>query len=113
MRPLRVIGRRQQGIPETCLGCAFGFLGTGKRGEDVDHAEAEVELAGLDLRGFQQQVEIANKNLKSQQKSADLTRRRFAGTNHGLHASLLRNSSGPNTRSMPTLPVSNPCSSDM
>jgi NodT family efflux transporter outer membrane factor (OMF) lipoprotein len=40
---------------------------------------SEVALNYLDLRGFQRQIAIAQENLKSQQYSADLTRRRQAG----------------------------------
>jgi len=40
---------------------------------------AEVALNYVDLRGFQQQIVIAQDNLKAQQHSAELTRRRFQG----------------------------------
>ena len=40
---------------------------------------AEVALNYIDLRGFQQQIIIAQNNLKSQQHTADLTRERFEG----------------------------------
>ena len=40
---------------------------------------AEVALNYVDLRGFQQQIVIAQNNLKSQKHSAELTRQRFQG----------------------------------
>jgi len=40
---------------------------------------AEVAANYIDLRGFQEQIAIAQRNLKSQQHSADLTRQRFQG----------------------------------
>jgi NodT family efflux transporter outer membrane factor (OMF) lipoprotein len=40
---------------------------------------SELALDYVDLRGFQRQIVIARQNLKSQQHSADLTRRRRAG----------------------------------
>lgn len=40
---------------------------------------AEVALNYVDLRGFQQQIVIAQDNLKAQQHSAELTRQRFQG----------------------------------
>lgn len=40
---------------------------------------AEVALNYIDLRGFQQQIVIAQDNLKAQQHSAQLTRERFQG----------------------------------
>ena len=43
-------GRRQQGIPESRLGRAFGFLGAGNGGENVDHAEAEALLGQIDIQ---------------------------------------------------------------
>jgi NodT family efflux transporter outer membrane factor (OMF) lipoprotein len=38
---------------------------------------AEVALNYIELRGFQQRIEIARKNLKAQEHSVDLTRQRF------------------------------------
>jgi NodT family efflux transporter outer membrane factor (OMF) lipoprotein len=38
---------------------------------------AEVSLNYIDLRGFQQEIIIAQNNLQSQQRTADLTRKRF------------------------------------
>ena len=40
---------------------------------------AEVALNYIDLRGFQQQIVIAQNNLKAQQHTAELTRERFRG----------------------------------
>jgi NodT family efflux transporter outer membrane factor (OMF) lipoprotein len=40
---------------------------------------AEVALNYIDLRGFQQQIVIAQDNLKAQKHSAELTRKRFQG----------------------------------
>jgi NodT family efflux transporter outer membrane factor (OMF) lipoprotein len=40
---------------------------------------SEVALNYMDLRGFQRQIAIAEKNLASVRRSVDLTRRRFAG----------------------------------
>jgi NodT family efflux transporter outer membrane factor (OMF) lipoprotein len=40
---------------------------------------AEVALNYIDLRGFQERIAIAQRNLKAQQHSADLTRQRFQG----------------------------------
>lgn len=40
---------------------------------------AEVALNYIDLRGFQQQIAIAQQNLAAQRHSADLTRQRFQG----------------------------------
>jgi multidrug efflux system outer membrane protein len=40
---------------------------------------SEVALNYMDLRGFQRQIAIADKNLASVRRSLDLTRRRFAG----------------------------------
>src|SRR5262249_50847089 len=40
---------------------------------------AEVALDYLDLRGFQRELVIAKENLEAQRRTADLTRRRFAG----------------------------------
>jgi len=40
---------------------------------------AEVAVSYIDLRGFQEQIAIAQRNLKAQQHSADLTRQRFQG----------------------------------
>ncbi len=40
---------------------------------------AEVALNYMDLRGFQRQIAIADKNLVAERRSLDLTRRRFAG----------------------------------
>jgi multidrug efflux system outer membrane protein len=40
---------------------------------------AEVALNYIDLRGFQERIAIALRNLKAQQHSADLTRQRFEG----------------------------------
>lgn len=40
---------------------------------------AEIALNYVDLRSFQQRIEIAQRNLKVQQHTADLTRRRFEG----------------------------------
>jgi len=40
---------------------------------------AEVAANYVDLRGFQEQIAIAQRNLKAQQHSADLTRQRFKG----------------------------------
>ena len=42
-------------------------------------ATAEVALSYIDLRGFQERIAIAQRNLKAQQHSADLTRQRFQG----------------------------------
>ena len=46
---------------------------------------AEVAINYIDLRGFQQAINIANENLALQTRSADLTRRRFKG---GLNSML-------------------------
>jgi NodT family efflux transporter outer membrane factor (OMF) lipoprotein len=40
---------------------------------------AEVALNYMDLRGFQRQIVIAEKNLQTERRSLDLTRRRFGG----------------------------------
>ncbi len=40
---------------------------------------AEVALNYMDLRGFQRQIAIAEKNLQTERRSLDLTRRRFGG----------------------------------
>ena len=40
---------------------------------------AEIALNYIDLRGFQQQIVIAQNNLKAQKHSAELTRKRFQG----------------------------------
>jgi len=40
---------------------------------------SEVALNYMDLRGFQRQIAIAQKNLETERRSLDLTRRRFAG----------------------------------
>jgi multidrug efflux system outer membrane protein len=40
---------------------------------------AEVALNYIDLRGFQEQIDIAQRNLKAQQHNAELTRQRFEG----------------------------------
>ena len=40
---------------------------------------AEVALNYIDLRGFQEQIAIAQRNLKAQQHSAELTQQRFEG----------------------------------
>ena len=40
---------------------------------------AEVALNYIDLRGFQQQIAIARNNLEAQNRSAELTRKRFMG----------------------------------
>ena len=40
---------------------------------------AEVALDYIDLRAFQQRIAIARENLNAQQRSADITRRRFEG----------------------------------
>jgi len=40
---------------------------------------AEVALNYIDLRGFQERIAIAQRNLKAQQHSAELTRQRFQG----------------------------------
>ncbi len=40
---------------------------------------SEVALNYIDLRGFQEQIAIARRNLKAQQHSGDLTRERFQG----------------------------------
>jgi NodT family efflux transporter outer membrane factor (OMF) lipoprotein len=46
---------------------------------------AEVAMSYLDLRGAQQQIRIAQDNIVAQEKTADLTRRRFVG---GLNSAL-------------------------
>src|ERR1035441_38008 len=43
-------GRRQEGIPESRFGGAFGFLGAGIGGEDVDYGEAEALLREIDIQ---------------------------------------------------------------
>src|SRR5664280_3701137 len=43
-------GRRQEGIPESGLGGAFGFLGAGNGGDDVEHAEAEAQRGQIDIQ---------------------------------------------------------------
>src|ERR1035437_10149134 len=43
-------GRHQEGIPESRFGGAFGFLGAGIGGEDVDYGEAEALLREIDIQ---------------------------------------------------------------
>jgi NodT family efflux transporter outer membrane factor (OMF) lipoprotein len=49
------------------------------RGDVLVTLTAEVALNYIDLRGFQQQIVIAQNNLKAQKHSAELTRQRFQG----------------------------------
>ena len=71
------------------------IFGGGRRGVEAADADLDASIEGeraalvtlagevgfsyLDLRGVQQQIRIAQDNVLAQQKSADLTRRRFVG----------------------------------